>query len=73
MRGVYRVASISGRNLLFFSVRRDSRMWQEELPDRAYNGCLFRYGVVLVMAHRLDFGRCSSSHDLTTQNVEDKS
>jgi hypothetical protein len=72
MRGVYSVANISGRNLLFCTVWRVSSVWQGELPDRAYNGCVFRFGMVLGMARRLDFGWCLSSHDSTTQNVEDK-
>jgi len=72
MRGVYSVANISGRNLLFCSVWRVSPVWQRELPDRAYNEYVFRFGMVLGMARRLDFGWCSSSHDSTKQNGEDK-
>jgi len=47
-------------------------VWQRELPDRAYNEYVFRFGMVLGMARRLDFGWCSSSHDSTKQNGEDK-
>ena len=66
------MANISDRNILFFPPSLERFSGVVKGVTRPCLQCLFGFGMVLVMARLLEFDWCSSSHDSTKQNDEDR-